>query len=103
MASSRTRVALAAALLIGADLAFPGRVADVRNTAHNLSASGPGAVKATTESQVCVFCHTPHAATQGVTPLWNRQLSEQTYTTYASSSLDANAIQVSLDQPGGSS
>ena len=89
-------------------LAFPSavladRIADVRNTKHNLSATGPGTLKATTETQVCVFCHTPHGATQGVTPLWNRQLSSQTYTAYTSSSLDANAIQGSLDQPGGSS
>lgn len=103
MASSRARAAFAAVLVLAAELAFPERIADVRGTAHNLSAAGPGAVKATSESQVCVFCHTPHAATQGVTPLWNRQLSNQTYTPYTSSSLDANAIQGSLDQPGGSS
>jgi hypothetical protein len=88
--------------------AFPGlvfgeRIADIRNTRHNLSASGTGTVKATSETQVCVFCHTPHGATQGVTPLWNRQLSNQTYTPYTSSSLDANAIQGTLEQPGGSS
>ena len=79
------------------------RISDVRNTRHNLSVTGSGTVKATTETQVCVFCHTPHGATQGVMPLWNRQLSNQTYTPYTSSSLDANAIQGSLDQPGGSS
>jgi len=95
-------------LLAGILFSFPGsvlgeRIADVRNTRHNLSASGTGTVKATTETQVCVFCHTPHGATQGVTPLWNRQLSNQTYTPYTSSSLDANAIQGTLDQPGGSS
>ena len=103
MASNRLRVALTVALAAAAPLAFPERISDVRNTAHNLSASGPGAVRAAGETQVCVFCHTPHAATQGVTPLWNRQLSNQTYTPYTSSSLDANAIQGSLEQPGGSS
>ncbi len=30
------------------------------NTKHNLSTSGPGPVKALTESQICVFCHIPH-------------------------------------------
>ena len=78
-------------------------VPDVRNTKHNLSAGGPGTAKAVSETQVCVFCHTPHAATPGVTPLWNRAMSKSTYTVYTSSSLDANAIQGSLDQPGGSS
>ena len=61
------------------------KISDVRNTRHNLSASGPGTVKATTETQVCVFCHTPHAGTQEADPaapplpLWNRRLSGHTY------------------------
>ena len=93
--------ALAAAVAAGA--AGAALVPDVRNTRHNLSVSGPGTTKAVSETQVCVFCHTPHAATSGVTPLWNRALSNATYSPYTSSSLDANAIQGSLDQPGGSS
>jgi len=79
------------------------RIADVTNTKHNLSASSSGTVKASTESQICVFCHTPHGSTPAITPLWNRKLSSATYTVYTSSSLDANAIQGTLDQPGGSS
>ena len=98
---------LAAVAACLASLPAPGgRVSDVRATPHNLSASGGsgvGAVKAVSESQVCVFCHTPHAATAGAIPLWNRRLSAATYTVYTSSSLDANAIQGALDQPGGSS
>ena len=99
-------LAAAALLLAASPAALPERVSDIRATPHNLSASGgsgPGAVKAVSETQVCVFCHTPHAATPGATPLWNRKLSNATYTVYSSSSLDANAIQGSLDQPGGSS
>ena len=80
------------------------RVSDVANTKHNLSASGPGTVTATAEDQVCVFCHTPHGASNFPgSPLWNRQLSNQTYTVYTSSSLDAEDIMGQLDQPGGSS
>ncbi len=93
-----TALAMVASGTAGAAL-----VPDVRNTRHNLSASGPGTTKAVSETQVCVFCHTPHAATSGVTPLWNRALSNATYSPYTSSSLDANAIQGTLDQPGGSS
>ena len=78
-------------------------ISDVRNTRHNLSASGTGTVKASSESQVCVFCHTPHGATLGESPLWNRKLGVTPYTPYTSSSLDANAIQGALDGPGGSS
>lgn len=72
-------------------------------TKHNLSKNaGPGnSVKATTESQVCVFCHTPHGADNSqVVPLWNRQLNAgTTYQTYSSSSLQSETVLA----PGGSS
>ncbi|TAN82730.1 MAG: hypothetical protein EPN14_03785 [Gallionella sp.] len=78
-------------------------VPDVRNTNHNLSVTGTASIKAATETQVCVFCHTPHAATTGiVAPLWNRNLSSATYTTYTSSSIEANAAELAAG-PGGSS
>ncbi len=79
------------------------RVADVAGTRHNLSVSGPGEVRASGESQLCVFCHTPHAAEAGATPLWNRALSGATYTPYTSTSLDAELLQGILAQPAGSS
>ena len=90
------------------------RVSDVRGTGHNLSTSGTGGTHATTggTSEVCVFCHTPHGATQqdqgGAAmraPLWNRRVPDgATYTPYTSSSLDAQAILDGLSaQPGGSS
>lgn len=69
----------------------------VKDTVHNLSASGPGEVKALTETRICVFCHTPHNATP-VTPLWNRELPVRTYRIYSSSSLRART-----GQPTGSS
>ena len=62
---------------------------------HNLSVSGPGPVKALAETQVCVFCHTPHNANPAG-PLWNRGLSGATYTPYASGSLQAG-----VGQPNG--
>jgi predicted CXXCH cytochrome family protein len=82
------------------------RRADIRNTKHNLSASGTGTVKATSETEICVFCHTPHNATSGAVPLWNRKLSSQTYTKYNaawSSSLDAEIVQGNIGDPAGSS
>jgi predicted CXXCH cytochrome family protein len=54
--------------------------ASITTTKHNLSSSGPGPVKAQTETRICVFCHTPHHAITGVTPLWNHTLSSATYT-----------------------
>ena len=63
---------------------------DVGNTRHNLSISGPGIIKSGTVTQICVFCHTPHAAMADA-PLWNHTLSSgQTYTPYGSTTLDAS-------------
>jgi predicted CXXCH cytochrome family protein len=71
--------------------------ANVVQTVHNLSASGPGTIKAPAVGEVCVFCHTPHSA--GTTrALWNRDLPPRTYTLYTSSTLEAT-----LNQPTGAS
>lgn len=68
-------------------------MASVIDSKHNLSASGPGPVKATSEKQICVFCHTPHGANQSAgAPLWNHALSGATYTPYFSLSMDANPL-----------
>jgi hypothetical protein len=67
--------------------------ASVVDSKHNLSASGPGPVKATSEKQICVFCHTPHGANQSAgAPLWNHALSNATYEPYYSLSLAANPL-----------
>ena len=67
------------------------------NTKHNLSVSGPGTIKATTETEICKFCHTPHNATTAV-PLWNRSAPSTVYTLYTSSTLNAT-----IGQPDGTS
>ncbi len=65
-------------------------VAGIANTKHNLSASGTeSSYTATSEQQLCVFCHTPHNA-QPDTPLWNHTESGATYTPYTSTTLVAN-------------
>jgi predicted CXXCH cytochrome family protein len=69
----------------------------ITTTKHNLSISGPGTVKASSESEICKFCHAPHN-TSPQTPLWNHTNSGATYTLYSSSTL--NAIP---GQPDGSS
>ena len=69
----------------------------IANTVHNLSASGPGTIKAAGVGEICVFCHTPHSATQ-TRALWNRALPGTTYKLYASSTLEAT-----LTQPTGAS
>ena len=112
--NDRHVLAVAAALgaMLLAALPLPAgaqRTSDVRNTLHNLSSSNPfvGATKATTENEVCVFCHTPHGADTGALaekPLWNKTLVAKTYVVYTSKSLDAETIlNTSLQQPLGSS
>ena len=64
------------------------------NTLHDLSASGPGEVRALTEDRICVFCHTPHNATP-FSPLWNKELKPMVYTLYESSTLSAVPTQPS--------
>jgi hypothetical protein len=93
------------------------KISDVRGTKHNLSSATTykrnGAtlnvpdrnVKASTETEVCIFCHTPHGTQNGVVALWNRDLSGTTYSannTYTSKSMDADMSEVASG-PGGSS
>ena len=75
----------------------PVGAASVVNSAHNLSATGPGNVRALEASGVCEFCHTPHIASP-VAALWNRRNPGTTYTPYSSSTALSMA-----GQPNGSS
>lgn len=64
----------------------------VSATKHNLSASGPGTARATSETRICNFCHAPHNASPSA-PLWNRRAAGSTYTPYTSSSARAGGGQ----------
>lgn len=72
----RTLLLVAATILVVAPA-----YGQVAGTAHDLSA-------AEGNSEVCIFCHTPHNAVPDV-PLWNHTLSTQTYTAYDSPTMDA--------------
>lgn len=85
------------AVLLGAAFWTGSSLAGVSTTKHNLSVSGPGTVKATAETQVCIFCHVPHNATL-TAALWNRRTPTNTYTPYSSTS--SNTVP---GQPNGSS
>ena len=74
-----------------------GDSASILDSRHNLSVSGPGTVKAAAEAEVCIFCHTPHGATQEA-PLWNRYSAGTAYTRYTSSTAKAT-----FGQPTGAS
>ena len=68
--------------------------AGIANSDHDFSSSGWSG------GEICLPCHTPHGADTGVSgaPLWNHEVSTQTYTLYSSSTLDA-----SMGQPDGAS
>ena len=71
---------------------MPDAKTGIANTKHNLSVTGPGDIKALTETRICVFCHTPHNATPR-TPLWNKALDPINYDVYASSTLHVTPAQ----------
>jgi predicted CXXCH cytochrome family protein len=73
----------------------------VVDTAHNLSVSGPGTIRAASETQVCIFCHTPHNSTTQA-PLWNRADPGGTYQMYWSPTMNAYPSAGSAPQPNGS-
>ena len=79
--------------------------ATIDNTLHNLSVTGTGTVRATAETEICVFCHIPHNATPAV-PLWNHDMPTSTYTMYESEYLSRAAyplpaeLGTALNQPG---
>ena len=80
---SRLRI-LVSLILLGALVAGPVYGSSVINTVHNLSAAGPGTIKAVSATDACVFCHTAHHAT-GASPLWNHQMSSvSNYVVYTS-------------------
>ena len=82
---SRTAWSLVVALLFALPSQTQGQ-SGIRNTKHNLSANSSNSVRAATETELCVFCHTPHGGANDA-PLWNRQGSGQSYTPYTSPSL----------------
>ncbi|MBD3856589.1 MAG: hypothetical protein IFK92_08720, partial [Acidobacteria bacterium] len=73
----------------------------VVDTKHNLSVSGPGAIRAASETQVCIFCHTPHNSTTQA-PLWNRTDPGGPYQMYWSPTMNAYPSAGSAPQPNGS-
>src|ERR1043166_1614186 len=88
----------AVVVLLLALMTAPASANTVVNSKHNLSVSGPGTVKAKTQTDVCIFCHAAHKTT-GETPWWSHALSAVTnYVIYSSPTLKAT-----VGQPDGSS
>ena len=70
---------------------------DIARTRHNLTATGPGTIRSTESTGLCIFCHTGHNANPS-RGLWNRELPAVTYQPYSSSTMQA-----ATGQPTGSS
>jgi predicted CXXCH cytochrome family protein len=69
----------------------------ISDTKHNLSVSGPGPIKSTTEDRICIFCHAPERGRKN-NFLWNRRDSRSHYFPYQSSTIFAQ-----VGQPTGTS
>lgn len=101
---SRQLAGLMLKLLAGAALVFgvAASHAAIKDTKHNLGANN--AVNenymTTGTTEICVFCHTPHASNTNVkAPLWNKPVAAGTsYTTYNTST--SATIDGSVDMSG---
>ena len=85
--SRMAAVALGLVVSAGAMFVAAPASAQIASTKHNLGTTGtqPNHLTAGTE-EICVFCHTPHAATQTDqggnalrAPLWNRRVPDGAY------------------------
>jgi predicted CXXCH cytochrome family protein len=65
---------------------------------HDLSASSLSAVKGGV-ANACLYCHAPHGAMTAPTPLWNQQLSVQTYQMYGSTTYHQTGLQPPVGSP----
>ena len=69
--------------------------ASIVDTKHNLSMNAPAAntIKSTDETEICIFCHTPHQSIKNNNiPLWNHSLStEASYGVYTSPTFDGSS------------
>lgn len=96
--SQFVRMMVAATMLVGVAGVSEQAVAGIAATKHNLGSTGTGTNHVTTGTdEICVFCHTPHAAASGSAPLWNKGATGTSYTTYSttnSSTIDGEVLTV---------
>jgi predicted CXXCH cytochrome family protein len=78
---------IASTLFIALALAASAGVAAAQITdvlgSHDLSPGSPSPVQGPLHTP-CTYCHVPHSGNGNLAPLWNQKLSDQTYTTYTS-------------------
>ena len=97
MARLVAKLLAVAAIALGATAAHAG----IANTKHSLGADNAANENymTTGTTEICVFCHTPHASNTNVqAPLWNKPVaagsSYTTYTTATSATIDGYTITV---------
>jgi len=83
-------------LAVGLSASLALEAGSVVDTAHNLSATGSGPVRATSEEEICIFCHTSHSSTTAP-QLWNRGSPAAVYQPYTSSTAVAQPGQPTGD------
>lgn len=76
---------------------FPGALhASVAGSVHDFSTGGTSGFQSTNETEVCIFCHTPHNASPpdrlgNRPPIWNRSLNEgAAFTMYTSPTFEGS-------------
>ncbi len=77
-------------LLFTAPLCAAGTKQSLVGSQHDLGVTGAGPVKSAMPDS-CMFCHAPHNVSATVRPLWDHQLSSQTYTVYTSSTYSSGS------------
>lgn len=99
MNTARQRSAFRRVIFLGLLLGTPPLLLanTILGSKHDLTPAGPGPIRASSEREVCAFCHTPHRAISD-TPLWNHTLSTAHYTLY-----DSSTTHALIGQPTGSS
>jgi len=94
------KASVATAVILGTSLVAGSAFAGIANTKHNLGSTNvtTGLNHTTSTGEICIFCHTPHGGDTGApVPLWNKQLTNSTFTTYdqlGTSTLDAGILNV---------
>ena len=75
-----------------------GQLAGDQLGSHDMTPMGASLVKGGI-SNACLYCHAPHGAMSSPTPLWNQQLSVQTYNFYTSTTYHQTGLQPALNSP----
>lgn len=65
---------------------------------HDMTPGSASAVRGGI-TNACLYCHAPHGSMTAPTPLWNQQLSMQTYQLYSSSTYHQTGLQPPIGSP----